>query len=57
MVSILGWQLDYETGFSTVWAKIGSQTPFTNSCEECANYVDNGAGLSWDGRPSRPVDP
>jgi hypothetical protein len=37
----------YESGFATVWAQIGSQTAFTNSCEECSNYIDNGAGLSW----------
>ena len=37
----------YEAVYSDVWAKIGTQTAFTNSCEQCANYVDNGAGLSW----------
>jgi uncharacterized repeat protein (TIGR01451 family) len=37
----------YESGYSTVWAKIGSQTAFANLCEQCANYIDNGAGLSW----------
>ena len=37
-----------EDDFGTVWSTIGAQTPFTDSCAECANYVDNGAGLSWD---------
>jgi uncharacterized repeat protein (TIGR01451 family) len=37
----------YESYYSSVWAKIGSQTAFENSCEQCANYIDNGAGLSW----------
>jgi uncharacterized repeat protein (TIGR01451 family) len=36
-----------ENFFSSVWAAIGSQQPFTDSCAQCANYVDNGAGLSW----------
>jgi uncharacterized repeat protein (TIGR01451 family)/uncharacterized repeat protein (TIGR02543 family) len=38
----------YEDGFFNVWAKIGSQQPFADSCAQCANYIDNGAGLSWD---------
>ncbi len=37
----------YESGFDQVWAKIGTQTSFQNSCEQCANNIDNGAGLSW----------
>jgi uncharacterized repeat protein (TIGR01451 family) len=37
----------YESGYNTVWAKIGTQTAFANLCEQCANYIDNGAGLSW----------
>lgn len=37
----------YEAGFDAVWAKIGTQTAFANSCAQCANDIDNGAGLSW----------
>jgi uncharacterized repeat protein (TIGR01451 family) len=37
-----------EAGFSDVWARIGSQQPFPNTCE-CSVYIDNGAGLSWAG--------
>jgi uncharacterized repeat protein (TIGR01451 family) len=37
-----------EAGYSDVWARIGSQQPFPNTCE-CAVYIDNGAGLSWAG--------
>ena len=37
-----------EDYYFSVWAKIGSQQPFADSCIQCANYVDNGAGLSWD---------
>ena len=36
-----------EDFYSNVWAAIGSQTPFTDSCNQCSNSVDNGAGLSW----------
>jgi hypothetical protein len=36
-----------EDFFDNVWAAIGTQTPFTDSCNQCANSVDNGAGLSW----------
>lgn len=36
-----------ENGYSEVWAAIGAQTPFANTCTQCANDVDNGAGLSW----------
>ena len=35
-----------EAGFNDVWARIGSQQPFPNTCD-CASYIDNGAGLSW----------
>jgi hypothetical protein len=35
-----------EAGFNEVWAAIGTQAPFNNTCL-CANYIDNGAGLSW----------
>ncbi len=38
----------YEDVYSSVWARIGSQQPFADSCAACATYVDNGAGLSWD---------
>jgi len=37
----------YESFYDTVWGKIGTQTAFADSCEQCANYLDNGAGLSW----------
>jgi uncharacterized repeat protein (TIGR01451 family) len=37
----------YESDYNSVWVKIGSQTPFTNSCEKCSTFTDNGAGLSW----------
>ena len=37
-----------ENNYSNVWAAIGAQTSFTDSCVQCATYVDNGAGLSWD---------
>jgi uncharacterized repeat protein (TIGR01451 family) len=37
----------YEAYFSSVWSHIGTQTAFPNTCEQCANYIDNGAGLSW----------
>jgi hypothetical protein len=36
----------YEAGFSEVWAHIGSQAPFPNTCR-CDEQLDNGAGLSW----------
>ncbi|MGZ4694468.1 MAG: hypothetical protein ACXWA3_12665 [Acidimicrobiales bacterium] len=35
-----------EDDFDTVWAKIGSQQPFANTCT-CTEELDNGAGLSW----------
>jgi uncharacterized repeat protein (TIGR01451 family) len=35
-----------EAGFGTVWAQIGSQQPFANTCL-CTDDIDNGAGLSW----------
>jgi uncharacterized repeat protein (TIGR01451 family) len=37
----------YESDYNSVWAQIGSQAAFANSCEQCATYIDNGAGLSW----------
>jgi uncharacterized repeat protein (TIGR01451 family) len=36
-----------EDVYSTVWAAIGTQAPFADSCAQCSNYDDNGAGLSW----------
>jgi uncharacterized repeat protein (TIGR01451 family) len=38
----------YEEFYDTVWARIGSQQPFPDLCAQCANYIDNGAGLSWE---------
>lgn len=37
----------YEAGYSEVWAKIGAQEPFDDTCR-CDEYIDNGAGLSWE---------
>jgi hypothetical protein len=36
-----------EDSFSTVWGQIGSKTPFPDACGQCANRLDNGAGISW----------
>lgn len=36
----------YEAFYSDVWAAIGSQGPFADTCE-CSTFLDNGAGLSW----------
>ena len=36
----------YEANYSAVWAKIGAQELFDDTCE-CGVYQDNGAGLSW----------
>jgi hypothetical protein len=36
----------YEANFSEVWAHIGTQAPFPNTCR-CDEAIDNGAGLSW----------
>jgi hypothetical protein len=35
-----------EAGYSEVWAAVGSQQPFPDTCR-CDEQVDNGAGLSW----------
>jgi uncharacterized repeat protein (TIGR01451 family) len=35
-----------EDNFDNVWAQIGSQTAFANTCQ-CDSNIDNGAGLSW----------
>jgi uncharacterized repeat protein (TIGR01451 family) len=37
----------FEEFYNTVWARIGSQQPFPDTCSPCASYIDNGAGLSW----------
>ena len=37
----------YEAGYSEVWALIGGQESFPDTCE-CDVLQDNGAGLSWD---------
>ncbi|WP_370327489.1 cell wall-binding repeat-containing protein [Euzebya sp.] len=36
----------YEAGYSEVWARIGAQQPFDDTCR-CDEQIDNGAGLSW----------
>jgi uncharacterized repeat protein (TIGR01451 family) len=36
----------YQAFYDDVWAQIGSQAGFPNTCE-CATFQDNGAGLSW----------
>lgn len=38
----------YEAGYNEVWTKIGAQQAFPDLCARCTEYVDNGAGLSWD---------
>ena len=38
---------DYQAGFSEVWSRIGQQEAFPDTCR-CNEYLDNGAGLSWD---------
>ena len=35
-----------EDNYNTVWAAIGSQTAFPDTCQ-CGTQLDNGAGLSW----------
>ena len=45
-VPITGGSSALESGFDDVWAAIGTQTAFNNTCQ-CGNYIDNGAGLSW----------
>src|SRR5262245_28042733 len=45
-IPITGGSSAYEAGFGQVWAAIGSQTAFPNTCR-CNEYIDNGAGLSW----------
>lgn len=36
----------YESGYASVWAQIGQQLAFPDTCA-CHSYIDNGAGLSW----------
>ena len=38
-----------EDHYSSVWAAIATQAPFSNQCAQCTNSVDNGAGISWSG--------
>ena len=37
----------YQAGYSEVWSRIGQQEAFPDTCR-CGEYIDNGAGLSWD---------
>lgn len=37
----------YEASYHEVWARIGAQLPFPDTCR-CNEEIDNGAGLSWD---------
>lgn len=36
----------FHAGYDDVWARIGSQAAFPNTCQ-CTDLLDNGAGLSW----------
>jgi uncharacterized repeat protein (TIGR01451 family) len=36
-----------ESYYSSVWGAVGTQQPLPNLCDQCADYVDNGIGLSW----------
>ena len=36
-----------EAHYDDMWAAIGTQAPFADVCAECANYIDNAAGISW----------
>ncbi|MGZ6954251.1 MAG: InlB B-repeat-containing protein [Acidimicrobiia bacterium] len=36
-----------ESGYNDVWALVGLQQPLPDECRQCANYIDNGMGLSW----------
>jgi uncharacterized repeat protein (TIGR01451 family) len=47
-IPLTGGSSAFESGFNTVWARIGSQQTFPNTCL-CDQYLDNGAGLSWSG--------
>ena len=37
----------YHANYSEVWARIGAQQPFDDTCR-CGENIDNGAGLSWE---------
>lgn len=37
----------YHAHYSDVWARIGAQQPFDDTCR-CDERIDNGAGLSWE---------
>jgi len=47
-IPITGGSSALEADFDDVWDAIGSQAAFPNTCT-CAEYLDNGAGLSWSG--------
>lgn len=47
-IPITGGSSAFEENFNEVWAWIGTQAPFPNTCI-CSTYTDNGAGLSWTG--------
>ena len=47
-IPMTGGSSAYEAGYNAVWAAIGTQNPFPNTCL-CTSYIDNGAGLSWSG--------
>lgn len=36
----------FHSNYADVWAWIGSQRPFPNTCR-CTTQIDNGAGISW----------
>ena len=46
LVPITGGNNYLETGYSSVWAAIGSHLQFADSCD-CTTNEDNGAGISW----------
>jgi uncharacterized repeat protein (TIGR01451 family) len=46
LVPLTGGNNYFQSGYSTVWAAIGTHAPFDNTCQ-CENNIDNGAGLSW----------
>ena len=37
----------FQAEYDQVWARIGAQLPFDDTCLACDTRVDNGAGLSW----------
>ena len=47
-IPLTGGSAALESGYSSVWAAMSSQTMFPNTCL-CGSYIDNGAGLSWSG--------